>query len=168
MNVTEGGVAVPDVIEAVKQAIKTANVSAADQGRDLRVAQVRVILHAVAVRSAGGGLNFRIPVIGMELRVGARLAASETHQIEITLIPPPGQGREQVRDLSLDDTLVDAIETIRAAVEGAAGGDDPFVLGDAAVTISFAVTKSGNISIGVNGSLSQELTHTLILTLVSA
>jgi hypothetical protein len=47
-----------------------------------------------------------------------------------------------------------AIETIRAAVASAAGGDDPFVLDDSTITIPFAVTAEGTISIGVNGSLS--------------
>jgi hypothetical protein len=63
---------------------------------------------------------------------------------------------------------VEAIETIRAAVTSAAGGDDPFVLNDSTITISFAVTAEGTISIGVNGSLSDELTHTLVVSLVPA
>ena len=66
----------------------------------------------------------------------------------------------------LDDVLVEAIETIRAAVASAASGDDPFVLNDSTIRISFAVTAEGSISIGVNGSLSDELTHTLVLALV--
>ena len=61
---------------------------------------------------------------------------------------------------------MEAIETIRAAVASAAGGDDPFVLNDSMITISFAVTAEGTISIGVNGSLSDELTHTLVVSLV--
>ena len=63
---------------------------------------------------------------------------------------------------------MEAIETIRAAVASAAGGDDPFVLNDSTITISFAVTAEGTISIGVNGSLSDELTHTLVVSLVPA
>jgi hypothetical protein len=51
---------------------------------------------------------------------------------------------------------------------GAAGGDDPFVLNDSTITISFAVPAEGSISIGVNGSLSDELTHTLAISLVPA
>jgi hypothetical protein len=47
---------------------------------------------------------------------------------------------------------VEAIETIRAAVASAAGGDDPFVLNESTITISFAVTAEGTISIGVNGT----------------
>ena len=63
---------------------------------------------------------------------------------------------------------MEAIETIRAAVASAAGGDDPFILEDSSVTISFAVTSEGTISIGVDGSLSDELTHTLVVSLVPA
>jgi len=36
------------------------------------------------------------------------------------------------------------------------------------VTIEFGVTAEGYISIGVDGSLSDELTHTLVLGLVPA
>jgi hypothetical protein len=61
-----------------------------------------------------------------------------------------------------------AIETVRAAVASAAGGDDPFVLNDSTITISFAVTAEGTISIGVNGSLREELTHALVVSLVPA
>jgi hypothetical protein len=61
-----------------------------------------------------------------------------------------------------------AIETVRAAVASAAGDDDPFVLNDSTITISFAVTAEGTISIGVNGSLREELTHALVVSLVPA
>jgi Trypsin-co-occurring domain 2 len=168
VNVTEDGVPVPEVIEAVKRAIKAANLSATDQGRDLRVGSVRLILHAIATRSSGGGLNFRIPFIGMEVQVGARLTRRDTHEIEINLTPPGKEDRAEIRDASLDDVLVEAIETVRATVASAAGGDDPFVLNDSTIKISFAVTAEGSISIGVNGSLSNELTNTLVLALVPA
>jgi hypothetical protein len=168
VNVTEDGVPVPDVIEAVKRAIKTANVSATDQGRDLRVGSVSLILHAIATRSSGGGLNFHIPFIGMQVQVGARLTRRDTHEIQINLTPPGEEDPTEIRESGLDDVLVEAIETIRAAVASAAGGDDPFVLNDSTIKISFAVTAEGSISIGINGSLSDELTHTLVLALVPA
>lgn len=169
MNVTAEGVPVPEVIEAVKRAIKTASVSATDQERDLRVASVGLTLHTIATRSGGGGLNFRVPFIGMEVKVGAKLTKRDTHEIKISLTPPAEEFRgEEVRDGGLDDVLVEAIETIRAAVASAAAGDDPFVLNDSMITISFALTAEGAISIGVNGSLSDELTHTLTLALVPA
>lgn len=168
MNVTDTGVPVPDVIEAVKRAIKTANVSATDQERDLRVVAVGLTLHAIATRSYGGGLNFRIPFIGMDVQFGARLTTRDTHEIEINLTPPHEADSIEVRDGGFGDVLVEAIDTIRAAVGSAAGGDDPFVLNDSTITISFAVTAEGSISIGVNGSLSDELTHTLTLALAPA
>lgn len=169
MNVSEDGIPVPDIIDAVKRAIKAASVSATDQGRDMLVASVGLTLHAIATRSAGGGLNFRVPFIGMEVQFGAKVTTRDTHQIEISLTPPWEQfPAEAVREGGLDDVLTEAIETIRAAVASAATGDDPFELGSATITLSFAVTAEGTISIGVNGSLSNELTHTLTLALVPA
>src|SRR5205823_339465 len=115
-------------IEAVKRAIKTANVSTTDQERDLRVGSVGLTLHAIATRSSGGGMNFRIPFIGMEVQLGAKLTTRDTHEIEINLTPPREEDWAEVHDGGLDDVLVEAIETIRVAVASAAGGDDPFIL----------------------------------------
>ena len=116
MRVTDDGVPIQDVIGAIKQAIKTANVSRTDLDRDLRVASVRLILHAVAARSSGGNLDFRIPFIGMEVRLGAKLTKQDTHEIEISLVPPGLGDRPELRDGNFESVLVEAIETIRAAV----------------------------------------------------
>lgn len=169
MNVTDNGVPVPDVIDAVKRAINAADVSGLDPGRDIRVASICLTLHAIATRSSGGGLTFCIPFIGMEVHLGGKVSSADTHEIEINLTPPAGQGvRPEITEDGLDDVLVEAIETIRSAVASAAAGDDPFVLHNATIALSFAVTKEGSLSIGVNGSLSDELTHTLTLTLLPA
>jgi len=106
VNVTDDGIPVPDVIAAVKRAIKVASLSATDQGRDLRVGSISLILHAVAVRSSGGGLNFHIPFIGMEVQLGVKLTTRDTHEIEINLPPPQEKDRTEVRDRGLDDVLV--------------------------------------------------------------
>jgi hypothetical protein len=166
--VTDQGVAVQDVIAAVKLAIREASISAADQDRDLWVSSVGLVLHALAVRSLGGALDFRVPFVGMQLRFGAKVTRSDTHQIEINLAPPEPAPGLAVRSAALDDALVEAVETIRAAVASAAGGEDPFVLTSATITLSFAVTAEGDISIGVDGGLSNELTHTLTLGLAPA
>jgi Trypsin-co-occurring domain 2 len=167
MQVNEDGVPVQEVVEAVKLAIKEANVSEADEDRDLRVHSVRLILHALATRTIGGGLAFTVPFIGMPVRFGVKVTKSDTHDIEISLGAPTQKTGEEVRDGALDLALVDSIETIRAVVASAANGDDPFVLNDAKITLSFAVTAEGDISIGADGSMSDEVTHSLILTLVS-
>jgi Trypsin-co-occurring domain 2 len=164
MRVTDEGVPVQDLIAAVKDTIKAANVSSTDADRDLRVGSVRLVLHTIATRSSGGSLSFTVPFIGMEFKLGGKVTKQDTHEIEINLVPPGDQ--PELRDGSLESVLVEAIETIRAAVASAAGGDDPFILEDSSVTISFAVTSEGSISIGVDGSLSEDLTHTLVLGLV--
>jgi Trypsin-co-occurring domain 2 len=168
VKVTEDGVPVQDVIAAIKRAIKEANVSAADEDRDLKIGPVRLVLHALATRTVGGGLRFTVPFIGMPVKFGTRLTRSDTHEIEISLAPPEQAAREVVREAYLDLALVDSIETIRAVVASAAGGDDPFILNDAKITLSFALTAEGDISIGAEGSMSNEVTHSLILNVVPA
>lgn len=168
MKVTEDGIPVQDVIAAVKLAIKEANVSATDEGRDLRVASVKLILHALATRTLGGGLSFTVPFIGMPVRLGTKVTKSDTHEIEINLIPPGQDAEHEIREASLDLALVDAIETVRTVVASTSGGDDPFALNDAKITLSFAVTADGDISIGIDGSMTDEVTHTLVLALVPA
>jgi Trypsin-co-occurring domain 2 len=168
VRVTDSGMPVQDLIEAVKQAIKTANVSRTTNGRDLQINSVRLTLHAIATRSYGGGLNFHIPLIGTEVKLGGKLSRHDTHEIEISMVPPAQEERPELRDGNLDDALVEAIETIRATLAAAADGEDPFVLEESKITIVFGVTSEGEISIGVNGSLNDELTQTLTLSLVPA
>jgi hypothetical protein len=168
MHVTEDGVAIQDLIETIKQAIKTANVSSADLERDLRVGSVHITLNTVATRSLGGGLDFRIPFIGMPVKLGTRLTKHDTHRIDISLVPPDLKRRPELREGDLESVFVDAINTIRVAIASAATGDDPFTLTGSSVKISFAVTAEGAISLGVDGALTNELTHTLTVGLVPA
>jgi hypothetical protein len=65
----------------------------------------------------------------------------------------------------VEQTLVSAVQTIRAAAASAAVGDDPWVLSSGTVDISFVITKAGSISLGVEGELSHEVTHQLQLGL---
>jgi hypothetical protein len=168
VRVSDSGMPVQDLIEAVKQAIKTANVSRTTNGRDLQINSVRLTLHALATRSYGGGLNFHIPLIGTEVKLGGKLSRHDTHEIEIRMVPPAPEERPELRDGNLDDALVEAIETIRATLAAAADGEDRFILDESKITIVFGVTSEGEISIGLNGSLSDELTQTLTLSLVPA
>jgi hypothetical protein len=167
MRVTEDGVAISDLIETIKQAIKTANVSSTDLERDLRVGSVHLTLNAVATRSLGGSLDFRIPFIGMPVKLGSKLTKNNTHRIDVSLVPPDLKRQPELREGDdLGSVFVDAINTIRAAVASAATGDDPFTLTESSVNISFAVTAEGTISLGVDGALTNELTHTLTVGLV--
>lgn len=165
MKVTAEGVPVDSLISAVKDSIRRAGVSRATPDRDLRVASVRLILEVVASKMAGGGVDFRVPFIGMKLRVGAKVTKKDTHTINIALVPPPDRATRQVRGGDVEDVLVNAIATIRGVVAKAAEGDDPWILSDSTIDVSFAITQSGTISLGADGELAGELTHTLRLGL---
>ena len=53
-----------------------------------------------------------------------------------------------------------------AAMASAAEGDDPWVLASGVVELEFAVQRNGRISLGAEGELANEVTHTLRLTLL--
>ena len=97
MKVTDEGVPVDTLISVVKDSIKRAGVSRASTTADLRVASVQLILEVVASKTAGGGLDFRVPFIGMKLRLGATITKKDTHTIDITLVPPEDRATRQVR-----------------------------------------------------------------------
>lgn len=165
MKVTESGVPVGTLIGVVKEAVRRANVSRTSPGRDLRVASVQLKLAVVASKSAGGGMDFRVPFIGMKLTASAKVSARDTHTIDITLEPPQEPLRREVRGGEIEQVLVQAITTIRDAMASAAVGNDPWVLKTSQVDISFAVTRTGTISLGAEGELASEVTSTLRLTL---
>jgi len=63
---------------------------------------------------------------------------------------------------------VNAIATIREVMTEAAKDDDPWLLSAGTIDISFAITQTGAISLGADGELANELTHTLRLGLAPA
>ena len=166
MNVTDEGVPVDILISVVKDSIKQAGVSRTSQTRDLQVASVQLMLDVVASKTAGGGLDFRVPFIGMKLSLGAKVTRKDTHTIDITLVPPEDRDTARFAAGRFEEVLVDAIATIRDVMTKAAEGDDPWILSAGTIDISFAITQT--ITLGVNGELADELTHTLRLGLTSA
>ena len=165
MKVTDQGVPVEALISVVKDSIERAGISRTSQDRDLQVASVQLILNVVAAKTAGGGLDFRVPFIGMKLRVGGKVTSKDTHTIDITLAPPEERATRQVRGGDVAEVLVNAIATVRAVVAEAAAGDDPWVLSASTIDIRFAITQTGTISLGVDGELANEVTQTLRLGL---
>src|SRR5580704_18908400 len=106
MKVTDEGVAVDTLISVVKDSIKQAGVSQTSPTRDLQVASVRLILEVVASKTAGGGLDFRVPFIGMKLSVGTKVTKKDTHTIDIALVPPKETATRQVRGGEVEAVLV--------------------------------------------------------------
>jgi hypothetical protein len=165
VKVTDAGVPVGTLITVVKDSVKQAGVSRTSETRDLQVASVQLILQVVASKTGGGRLDFCVPFIGMKLSLGAKVTKKDTHTIDITLVPPEERDARQVRGEAVEDVLVNAIATIRDVTAKAAEGDDPWVLSASAINICFAITQTGTISLGVDGELANELTHTLRLEL---
>ncbi len=168
MKITDTGVPVATLVNVVKESIKRAGVSRGSPGRDLEVASVQLILEVVASKTAGGGLDFRVPFIGMKLRLGAKITKKDTHTIDITLVPPPERDTRQIRGGDVEEVLVSAIDTIREVMTQAAAGEDPWNLSASTIDISFAITQTGTISLGFDGELAGELTQTLRLGLAPA
>ena len=167
MDVIDYGVPVDELVAAVKDAVKQAGISTTDAGRDLRISSVQLTLNVVATTKLGGGLDFRVPVIGWKVKVGGSRSRQRAHTIDLTLVPEGLQGRYELRDNAVEEALVEAITTVRAAVAAGAGGDDPLVLETATVELVFGVTDQGTISVGAEGDLTEEVTNTLRIELVS-
>lgn len=166
MNISDEGVPVDILLKVVKDSIKQAGVSRTSQTRDLQIASVELILNVVASKMAGGGVDFRVPFIGMKFRLGAKVTKKDTHTIDIALVPPNERDRRQVRGGDIEDVLVNAIATVRDVMTQAAEGDDPWLLSAGTIDISFAITQTGTITLGVDGELADELIQTLRLVLV--
>ena len=165
MKVTSSGVPADELIRVIKTSVKRAGVS---PDADLHVVSVQLILKVIAASTLGGGLNFRVPVLGMQLSVGGRITRQDTHTLDLTLTPPDQPPGHELRDGDVEDAIVDAITTIRAVIVSATEGDDPWVLSAGTVDISFVVTETGTISLGVEGELANEITHTLRLGLTAS
>lgn len=165
MDISDTGVAVDEVVGAIKNAIKIAGISIVDDDRDLRVTSIQLMLNTVATVATGGGVDFRVPFLGMKLSIGEKVTRSDTHKIDITLRPPGPDEQHEIRDGLVEETLVDAISTIRKVMMRAAGGNDPFLLQAGNVELRFAVTDEGTITLGFMGELKEEITHTLRMAL---
>ena len=155
----ELGLPVDDLIAAVKNAIQQSNISVTNPERDLAVTSVYLKLNTVATAKVGGGLDFRLPFIGLKVKIATSVTRQRTHTMELTLAPEDTV--IETRGSRVDAVLVEAIETVRAVMARAAEGDDPFTLNDSSMELSFGVSQDGSISLGVDGDLADEITHTL-------
>jgi hypothetical protein len=165
VKLTEQGVPVEELISTVKASLARAGVSSTSPSPDLSVASVELILNVVASSKGGGQLEFCVPFVGMKLSLGAHVTKEDTHTVDITLVPPALGAARPVRGGDIEEALVKAITSIRAATAKAAEGDDPWVLAESTIDISFVITRTGSLSIGAEGELSSTLANTLRLNL---
>jgi Trypsin-co-occurring domain 2 len=162
MNPTPETVSIKDLVVSVKSAVKAANISASNANRDLRIAKLELTLHAVTTMDLGGGIEFRLPVIGTPIKIGARTVQQQTHTLHVELAADDLPTYE-IRDTGVEEVLVEAIESIRHIMAVADGDDDPMSLRTGSVELVFGVTDQGTVSLGANSELTDEITHTLRL-----
>jgi hypothetical protein len=162
------GMPVDTLIWMVKEAVTESGVSRLSKTQDLRVASVHITLQVLATKSGSTEVSIRVPFTGTELGARGKLTNQDTNTIDITLAPPAQPKRRGVRGLPIDKVLVNAIATIRDAMASAATGNDPWELSQSTVSLAFGVTKTGTISLGVEGERSTDVMHTLRLTLKPA
>jgi hypothetical protein len=129
---------------------------------------VQLVLKTIASETAGGGVDFRIPFLGMNLQVGGSVTTRDTHTLNITLVPPNLGPRPELRDGDVATVLADSVSTIRKIVAEASGGDDPFELKTGSVELNFAVTRNGSITLGFNGELNGQVSHALRVSIAVA
>jgi hypothetical protein len=164
LHVTNGTVPADELITIIKNSLERADVS---PSADLRVASVQLILRVVATTTMGGGFSFRVPVLGMQMSLGASSTRQDTHILDIKLRPPTPPMSSELRDGDVEEVIVDAITTVRAVIDSAAEGEDPWILDVGTLDITFGVTDQGTISLGFEGELANEITHTLRLGLTA-
>jgi hypothetical protein len=164
VELNDEGVPVDVLIGVIKDSLRSAGISRTSGPGDLQVASIQLALNVVAAEAMGGRLNFCVPFIGMNFRLGAKVTRQDTHTIEITLVPPEEAAEREVRG-DVEAALVDAITTIRAVMTSAASCDDPWALSSGEVRVSFVITREGSISLGIEGELAREISHTLRLSL---
>jgi hypothetical protein len=165
VEITESGVPVNALITAIRNSIRR---SAADDEHTVHVTAIQLTLHVVTTQTTGGGLNLNVPFLGMPLRLGAKATRQNTQTLNVTLVPSDQYPTHEIRDDSVEETLVDAISTIQEIMTTAAQDDEPWLLDTATVELVFAITSTGTISIGIDHEDANEITHTLHLTLSHA
>jgi Trypsin-co-occurring domain 2 len=165
MKVSRGTVQVTDLITVIKNSLKIAGVSKTTPTPDLQVTAVQLTIRTIASRAVGGSIEIRVPVLGMQLRAGAKITHQDVHVLDITLEPPHIVSGQELRGGNVESSLVSAITTIRSVVASAAEGDDPWILSAGTIDLAFVVTETGSLAIGADGELATDVTHTLRLSL---
>lgn len=164
MRVVDEAVDPAELISVIMDAITRAGV---DSGPGAPVVvSADISLQAVATHGAGGALEFRVPVIGAHLHFGAKREQRLAHTIEVSLVPD-GEPRHEVRSGTVEDTLVEALEKIKKLIARAGTGEQPWRLVSGSVEVSFGVTSTGTLSLGVDASHRDETVNTLRLHLAS-
>jgi hypothetical protein len=164
---TIDGLSVADVVRRIKLAIRQANIGG--DGEDLAIAGVELTLKVLATDAGGAGFEWKVPVLGLTLKGGAKATHSNTSTVHVALVPPDheGGGGALKVDADLEDELVNGVHLIREAVNQSAVSEPQFKLKEGSVELEFVVTKEGNLSLLLTAEAKDEVTHTMKLLLAT-
>src|SRR5215475_2060280 len=90
----EAGADIEDVVRQVKEAVAAVQAEQAAQAEQavgaaaVEVARVELTIRTVGLRSAGGEVSFRVPMVGQELGAGVEVSREQVQTVELSLVPP--------------------------------------------------------------------------------
>jgi hypothetical protein len=165
VKVENESVDVGELIATIKRGIAMAGLDAEGDDKNLRIVTVGLKLEAVAESAQGGGLRFRLPILGLEGKANARFASRAVHAIELTLEPVEADDPEYVRAIGPDvaTAIEEAVATVWTTVQQARAGDDPWLLRSGTLRFEFVVTSEGAIALGVDSSRLHQHANTLTI-----
>lgn len=150
-----------DLIAQMKEAVRVVSDESAGTKGSALIEALELDLEGV-VTSEGGG-DFKFKIFGKELGVGGKYSKEKLQKVTLSLVPEEDIqpfGREKV-----SETLIRSLRAIRDSVAFAAADPPKYQLGEAAVELSFEVTKEGSFNFFAEGSRESVATQTVRIKL---
>jgi hypothetical protein len=150
-----------DLIAQMKKAVKVLADESAGTKDSAVIAALELDLEGIMTTE--GGPDFKFKIFGKELGLGGKYSKENLQTITISLVP-----EEEIRPFGREEisvTLVNALRMIRDTVAFAAAEPPRYELGEAAVELSFEVTKEGSFNFFVEGTRESVATQTVRIKL---
>jgi hypothetical protein len=162
LEIRDSGVDVEDLIRSIKRGVSQADLSIPGRLRDMRIVGIGLELRVIATSGEGGGLKFRVPVIGIESQAGAQTLSRATTTISLSFEPIERKVGAATGP-NFEAQITQAVNTVRETVRLAQAGPDPWLLHAGKVENQFGITKTGSLQLFLDRSASSE--HVNILTI---
>jgi hypothetical protein len=137
-----GGLLLADLIRETKVALL--RVQEAAEAQNLPALQDAVLEAQTAMAQDASG---RVRLFVVE--VGGGVATEATNMVRLKLVPPPPGSRVDVSAVELSDALAALILSAARSLDEAARGEPPLVATEVSATLRFAISRSGQGSIGL-------------------
>ena len=160
------GLDIEDLISQVKDAVRLAEILDPGDGPGIEVSMVHLTLNAYALTGGGAEIKFKIPFINQDFGYASGGSEEETHTIELAFEPVRSVGTVKGLQQRVKTQLVESVTAIRRSLKAAAGGEVPFEMKTASVTLDFVLDAKGQISLVVRGGVEKNWSNRVKLSLV--